>query len=124
MITETEMYWLTRMTSIQTGVFAIGLLVIVLSLIATAIGTCAWCDSYGDNKKRGRKAVMLATPGWVLGIVFLFGSIFIPSTKEMCAIKAIPMIANNEQVQKLPNKVIELANDWINELKPKTQEGE
>jgi len=121
MITETEMYWLTRLTSVQAGVFAIGLFSLVLSLIATAIGACVWCDSYGDNKKKGKKAVVLSIPGWVLSVVFLFGSVFVPTTKEMCVIKAIPVIVNNEQVQELPNKVVELANDWIDELKPNSE---
>lgn len=123
MITESEMYWLTRLTNIQTGVFAIGFLCLVLSLTAAAIGACVWCDGYGDNTKKGRKAVMLSIPGWVLGIAFLLGSVFVPTTKEMCAIKAIPVIVNNEQVQELPNKMVELANEWIEELKPnKTSE--
>ena len=40
----------------------------------------------------------------------------------MCAIKAIPVIVNNEQVQELPNKVVELANEWIDELKPNKED--
>ena len=117
-----EMYWLTRLTNIQTGVFVIGFLSLVIALIATAIGACAWADSYGDNQKRGRRAVMLSIIGWVLGVVVLFGGIFIPTTKEMCVIKAIPIIVNNKQVQELPNKVVELANEWIAELKPNKED--
>ena len=49
---------------------------------------------------------------------------FVPTTKEMCAIKLVPMIANDEQVQELPNKVVDLANEWLDELKPKPIVGE
>lgn len=60
-----------------------------------------------------------ATKYWFYGVFIICIMFFIPTTKEYCAIKVIPAIANNQQVQELPNKVIELANEWMEELKPK-----
>jgi hypothetical protein len=56
--------------------------------------------------------------------VFLFlvlagSGVFIPTTKQMAVIMVAPKVINNEQVQKLPNQVLELANEWLEELKPK-----
>ena len=39
----------------------------------------------------------------------------------MCAIKVIPLVANDETVQELPSKVVELADEWLDELRPKTE---
>lgn len=51
---------------------------------------------------------------------------FIPTTKEMAAIILLPKITNaiqnNEELKKLPENVLQLANDWINELKPKAKD--
>jgi hypothetical protein len=64
-------------------------------------------------------AVML--PIWLVCLCLAIGSLFIPTTKQMCVIKVLPVIANNEDVQKLPDKVVDLANDWLDELKPKKE---
>ena len=42
-------------------------------------------------------------------------SIFLPTTKQACAIYVIPKIANNEQVQQIPDKVLEYGNKWLDE---------
>ena len=68
-------------------------------------------------------------PKSYLEIVFAlltFASIanaLIPTTKEMCAIIAIPAIANSETVQGLGNDIVGLAREWIIELKPNKTEG-
>jgi len=47
---------------------------------------------------------------------------FLPTTKQACAIYVIPRIVNNKEVQELPEKVVDLANEWLEELKPKKKE--
>ncbi|GAF94385.1 unnamed protein product, partial [marine sediment metagenome] len=115
MITETEMYWLTRLTSLKEGVAGIGVGVMILFGILAFLGFMGWVM---EQSEYGKKWLKISLLFFVLGGLIVFSNIFIPTTKEMCAIKAIPVIVNNEQVQELPNKVVELANDWIDELKP------
>lgn len=115
MITETEMYWLTRLTSLKEGTVGIGAGIMILFGVIAGVGLLAWVM---EEPECGRKWLYRSIPIFILGGLIAFSSIFIPTTKEMCAIKAIPVIVNNEQVQELPNKVVELANDWIDELKP------
>ena len=42
----------------------------------------------------------------------------IPTTKEMCAIIVIPKIANSEPVQEIGSGIVDLAREWINEIRP------
>lgn len=44
----------------------------------------------------------------------------VPTTKELCAIMVVPVIANNEKVQDIGTKFYELATEWLEELKPNT----
>ncbi len=121
-ITETEMYWLTRMSRLHNGVFGIGLTFAILTGIVLVVSMCCWAMGDSVEKLQGKKFSKIALPCFVLSVLITASNIFIPTTKEMCAIKAIPVIVNNEQVQELPNKVVELANDWIDELKPNKED--
>lgn len=115
MITGTEVYWITRFDALHALALVTGLLCLIVIISITGI----YCIACKEGKEKRALPYL-----WFLFVPFiiLVGSIFIPTTKEMCAIKAIPMIANNEQVQELPNKVLELANEWIDELnQPKNQ---
>ena len=122
MITESEMYWLTRLTSLKEGVMGIGIGVMILFGIIGMIGIMGWIL---EKSEYGKKWFRLSIPIFILGGLITASNIFIPTTKEMCAIKAIPwiaMIVNNKQVQELPNKVVELANEWSAELKPNKED--
>lgn len=123
MITPWEVYWITRLDTINTVFFAM----LVLSF-------CAWflvpffyamaLDCGLDTVKRLLTKVVI--PIWIAFIIIGgFGKTFTPTTKEACAIYLIPKIANNEQVQKMPSNLAKLLNtkmeEWINDsiIKPK-----
>jgi fumarate reductase subunit C len=114
-ITESEMYWLTRLTSLKAATVGVGTGIMIMFGTIGFVGLLAYCL---EETERGLKWFKFSIPIFMLGGLITLSSIFIPNTKEMCAIKAIPVIVNNEQVQELPNKVVELANEWIDELKP------
>lgn len=115
-ITETEMYWLTRLDYLSGFAMIAGTVGALMSL-----AVCALCFIENDdyfNTKRFKKNLWTTIPCFLM----LIGSLFIPTTKEMCAIKLVPMVVNDEQVQEIPNKVVDLANEWLDELKPKKEE--
>ena len=60
--------------------------------------------------------------GVVLVITGLFAA-FTPTTKQACIIYVLPKIANNEQVQQVPQKLLDIANrqldEWVKEYTPK-----
>jgi len=59
----------------------------------------------------------------IIAIPFWIGAILVPTTKEAVAIYMIPKIANNEQVQKLPDNAMKFLNGkleaWINDMADK-----
>ena len=114
MITESEMYWLTRLDYIQGFLFIFGLF---FSFVITLILVVVAKDCH-DAKPYYKNAKKLSLAG-VFFILLIIGGLFIPTTKEYAAIKLIPMVVNDEDVQQLPDKVVDLANDWLDELKPK-----
>ena len=115
MITESQIYWITRLDSVKECMEAVGILGILLVSIGLIIALMIWLVDDNDQAKRAFKVLL---PISLIFTLIAVGSIFIPSTKEYCAIKVIPMAASNDEVQKLPNKIVELANEWIEELKP------
>lgn len=45
----------------------------------------------------------------------------VPTTKQFSVILVTPKIINNEQVQQIPEKIIKLADSWLEELEPKKE---
>ncbi len=122
-ITESMIYWITRLDYIKIAVGVLLGVIVVLFFVLFAFGGINAIDGYGaDDKIRGKK--LFKKSFWLLIPIFLLilPLVFVPTTKEMCAIKIIPIVANNEDVQELPNKIVELANEWVEELKPKKDE--
>jgi hypothetical protein len=116
MITESTIYWITRLNSILAILGVAGSLLVIAGAILTVCWHANW---YRDGDREiFRKRVKHPMLPIIAGFCMLISMAFVPTTKQMCIIKVLPMIVNNEQVQQLPNKVVELANDWLDELKP------
>ena len=125
MITESQVYWITRLDSIRdiaVPVTVFGMLGIVVFVIAMVMKKMAIIDKDTEVADRATVICRLLWPVLISTTISLLILGFLPTTKEMCAIKIIPRIINNEKVQELPNKVVELANEWMEELKPKKGE--
>ena len=132
MMTESTIYWITRMTFLHGLALTTSITFTVLTL--AWLGTSAICHFTNTvnlanggrwNSKEffplSRKSLRWSIPCFLLSWILVFAAGLIPTTKETCAIKAIPVIVNNKRVQELPNKVVELANEWIDELKPSSR---
>jgi len=56
----------------------------------------------------------------IIFAIAAMGATFIPKTKQAVLIYVIPKIVNNEQIQQIPDKLLEIANkqldEWINEF--------
>lgn len=120
MISESTIYWITRLDSFLWVMGVVGWLLITAGVILTV---CWYFDWYHKkDRETFRNRVKHPILPIVAGFCVLISTAFIPSTKQMCVIKILPIVVNNEHVQQLPNKVVELANDWLDELKPKQKE--
>lgn len=99
-ITPFEMYLLTRLDALGFSFFMFGVIG-TLAVVATGVNIKRWAF-------------------WFLPIPigFLLLSVLTPTTKQAAAIIMVPAIVNNEEVQKLPDNILRLANEWLEELGP------
>ena len=121
MITENTVYWITRLDGIKDAVTALGVILSIVFAICIIISAVILFD---QHNMKAMKYLILSILLIVLSGVVGFSRTFIPTTKEMCAIKVIPIIANNENVQEIPDKVLKLANEYLDGLLPNTVETE
>lgn len=115
MVTESELYWITRLNPINdfAGVsLTLSIIVGLVSLIVLGVNYSEEDEELRDSAKRWS--------GWSF-LTAIFMSVilmFTPTMKEMCAIKIIPAIVNNERVQTVGNEFYSLAVEWMRELHP------
>lgn len=118
MITENEVYWITRMDYFQIGAFVITGILSGIALVWFVVVSIIHGDSTGDDKVLAGKHMKRSFIGLVVFVMLIIGALFIPSTKEMCAIKFGPMILNDKDVQEIPTRAVDLVNEWLDELRP------
>lgn len=110
MITSWDIYWITRLDSVCMFLIAIGFVLLMLIIFFPLIAEVA----LELEKQSIVKCELLLSASLLL--VCLCG-VFVPSTKEFAAIYLIPKIANNEQMQKIPDNAAKLLNvkmeEWI-----------
>ena len=135
MITEWTMYWLTRLDSLK-GLF-VGLSTAgwIVGSIGVIICLLVYASEKDDDRAYGihdpnrpefyiklkyckRWFISILISGLVFGVI----NAALPTTKEMVAIKVVPMIANNQDIQGLGTDIIQLARDWLKELSPEKKE--
>lgn len=113
-------YWITRLDTINV---MLGVLValsvgwLVMLLLAFAFQTP---EAASANEEALDRAFRRGS--WI-ALAFIATFSLIPSTKEMAAILVIPAVVNNEDVQEFGGEFVELAREWMRELRPE-QEGE
>ena len=110
-----DVYLFTRLDAIH-GFFQ-GLMVVIgifsgaAMLTLLLIGFIEECD---ELKHIGIRVAKYTIPAFFF-CVFMYG--LIPTTKEFAAIYLIPKIANNEQVQQIPENALKLLNakfeEWL-----------
>lgn len=114
-MTTTNMYWLVMLDNIRGAMAGM----IFLAVLAMIVMICL-IDSGSDRLiKIAVKAMAGALAVLIMGVTALT---FLPSTKQMAAIVVIPKIANSEGLNKLGENIIDLANEWMEELKPVKKE--
>jgi hypothetical protein len=124
-ITESEMYWLTRLDAVKDVCQVFMIVAIVLSvasfivlIISKIISLCNESYDFSAKDIKGALAIYklfrwIFYPIFGLMLVFIMAFTFIPSTKEYAAIKVIPAIANNPELQKDLGDVYKLGVEWL-----------
>lgn len=110
MITPMQMYWLLKLDDIIGGCVIVCVLLLMCALVSAIIFGYA-------NDVRNEKVKTYASISFILamiGIIF-FGAVrvFLPSTNQMAAIYVIPAIVNNERVQNIGSKTLDISEDLL-----------
>ena len=127
MITGWEIYWFTRLDPIRglAGMTAVmGLIIFFLMFLLYP----AFCDIFAHDDGKRKKSLAWSARSQIAvfsaTVLCAFAHALTPTTREMAAIKVIPMIANSESMQKLGDvgdNMLDLANEWLRELRPKKE---
>lgn len=138
MITEELMYWITRLDHVlemARGALMINSIVFVVAAIVLLLNMDL--DNGNNSKQTPCKKGMepsqdqlklkryMGIAIWASGLVVIASSLvmtFVPTTREMAAIKVIPAMANSDGLREIGEDLQRLAKEWIEELHPKKKE--
>ena len=94
MITEWELYWITRLDHILIACT----ISVVVGILPLVINSIVWVVEEDDKtlRHRAKIAFLISLPLVLIGGL---GCVFVPTTKEMAMIKVLPMLANSKFVE-------------------------
>ena len=134
-MTESTMYWITRLDQIYSFFNGFGMLLTILAVVGIItlsifkiIKEVNREFNRGDDLDRDFKtassaisALKVPTISCIIGAVFMsFAMVFIPTTKEMTAIIVIPQFATQENCQKLQamsKDLLDITAKWLEDVK-------
>lgn len=116
MITESMLYWATRLDYIR-GFSLVLCLACVVFLVAVFITRVQITRPYTEDEQHTLRSLRIAAfVGVGLWVILILSIILVPSTAEYAAIKLIPRISNSQPMQKLPEdleKFYPLVKDYL-----------
>ena len=136
-MTESTMYWLTRLDHVHSFLNGFGALLAIVGIITTAASIVAWAmrsanahyntENHIDlDWKFANGVLKIIRPIAVLAVSLCITvdvlTVFIPTTREMAAIKVVPALASPENCQKLKtisSDILDVASDWLKDIKGK-----
>lgn len=109
MITESTLYWITRLDYISNFLLglALAMLIPIIFCIATYFIILEERRYEHDLKEIDRcngtmqKSIIGLITSIFIALILWIACVLTPTTKEMCMIKVIPMLTNSEMVQQL-----------------------
>jgi len=117
-MTEMELYWLLKLDHIrsffETSVFVLFLGGLILLLVVSI--------NLSEGNIESKKWLFIPMSMLLMALLSGISVALIPTTKQMACIVVLPKIINDEQVREIPSKIVDLADSWIDELKPKQEE--
>jgi len=110
-MTSFQFYILTRLDSIGILCFVIaiisGMVIFWLSLFSY--------DQRDEIRELFKHYIKLSV---IIFIISISVTVLLPTTKEALLIYSVPQILNNKEMQKLPDNVLRLLNEKIEEWRP------
>lgn len=112
MITPFQMYLVIKAEEIAAGLFVFGILGLCFGGVLAASAAAA------NNLKPRHVLVLLVC------LLALAAGFLIPDAKQIAAIYLVPRILNSDKAKALPDKLMDLGEEWIEELRPGKREGQ
>lgn len=105
------MYLVLKLDLLTGGLIVIPIITIGLSLFI--LGS-VYVNDYGEHEDT-KKVWKFTKKVLIFAIFPLLLGVLIPNTKQAAMIYFVPKVINNKQIQKMPAKLVTLANDWMDE---------
>jgi hypothetical protein len=90
----------------------ISLVAVIITGVVSAIALLITAINYNDEEAKSSAKPWVTNFG-ISFIIALFLIIMIPNTQQAAVVYCLPKIVNNEQVQKMPDNLLKLANQWL-----------
>lgn len=110
MITSMEMYWLLKLDDIYMLVSCAAALTTGVFVVSFLAYKLAGVDG---NKQEQKTSGIAALVSLVCSVLLWCVVTFIPTTKQMAAIYVVPAIVNNEKVQQIGNKTLDISEQLL-----------
>ena len=137
-MTESMIYWITRLDGIHGFCFGIQTIAVIstiigaiAALVSGGLKAASEADGSEDEAKIAASICRVSCKVWIpafcIAIMCSLARTFMPTTKEMIAIKVIPQIANVENVEKIKDiskDMLDITSDWLKDMRRKYVNGQ
>ena len=132
-MTESMIYWITRLDGIHGFCYGIQTIAVVFAIIgitAAIISVCIKITSEAEGSDDDARiassickiACKIWIPAFCIAMACSLVRTFTPTTKEMIAIKVIPQIAsvnNVEKIKDISKDMLDITADWLKDMRKK-----
>ena len=132
-MTESMIYWITRLDGIrglcfgiQTFAVLFAILGIIAAIVALCISVTAEEEGSDDDARIASSICKFACKVWIpafcIAMVCSLARTFTPTTKEMIAIKVIPQMASVDNVEKIKDiskDMLDVTAEWFKDIRKK-----
>lgn len=137
-MTESMIYWITRLDGIHGFCFGIQTIAVISTVIGAIVALVALCikvssevEEFDDGARVASGICKIACKVWIpafcIAIMCSLARTFTPTTKEMIAIKVIPQIANVNNIEKIKDiskDMLDITSDWLKDMRKKYVNGQ
>lgn len=137
-MTESMIYWITRLDGIHGFCFGIQTIAVISTIIGAIVALVAVCIKVSSEVEESDDDVRFASgickiackvwiPAFCIAIMCSLARTFTPTTKEMIAINVIPQIANVNNIEKIKDiskDMLDITSDWLKDMRKKYINGQ
>ena len=132
-MTESMIYWITRLDGIHSFFLGLQVISMILTAFGIAISLTTAClkasaelDESSDDVRIYdyvfKLALKVLIPAFCIAMTCSLTRTFMPTTKEMIAIKVIPQIANvnnAEKIKDISDDMLDITTGWLKDMRKK-----